>query len=486
MDRRTFNSYIRNAYQRQTIGKSEYTNMFTMSDYNNLYHDVADLVLKCKHLSAEEIREILYIKSGIEEKMRDFILRRGMAPGVVVSYGTSNYNEIITVGNAKEVTLASDGTVRDNRVPNSKDTIYDLASTSKIFMTLSILKLVSLNLVSMSDDITKYAPEFKYLKGVTIYDLLTFRIPLITDKRVELASDKGEAIDILHNIKPTYPTNQFYSDMGCIVLKYVVEHATNMPYYDFIKEYILDKAKMPDTSYRPTDVSRVASTNLYSKILTTNTSECIYYPDGEVHDPKAQKLENTSGDLCGHAGMFSTASDMTNLAISILNGSLLTEEEIRKMTKNQTGKIYFENDVMKSTQYFGYLCFLKNPNKVMSEVYEGLSGNAFSYAGYTGTKFTVDPVTGVYLFLGSNRTHDRVTFVDPSAKTLAYQSLMGRNMLVVPNEGIKVDTRRFAFERDDAIIIPLIRLSMQYKMLEDICGLENNKPMERVRRIEEY
>ena len=80
--------------------------------------------------------------SHVEDKVKSFILERKMAPGMVIKYGTSNFEEIIVIGNREEVELDASG----NLVPAIKkmtdDTIFDLASVTKLYTILSIIKLV--------------------------------------------------------------------------------------------------------------------------------------------------------------------------------------------------------------------------------------------------------------------------------------------------------------------------------------------------------
>ena len=483
MDKKRIKTYIEDAYNNQALGNNEYQGLFTMKDYHLMYNELLSLLTTHGCLPIEDLRDILYYRSGIEEKINAIIKDMGMAPGAVISYGTNKYNEIITIGNSKEVGFQNNHEVVSPKKMQS-NTIFDLASVSKMFITLSIIKLVDFGIVGINDEITKYCPEFTNLKGVTIFNLITFRVPLITDGKIENASDKGEALDLLHDIKINENSvKNVYTDMGAMILKYVIESSTGMSYYHFLETYILNKANMQETSYKPVDVSRVASTNYRTQLMGDGSVKVDIYEDGQVNDPKAQKMESTSGDLCGHAGVFSTASDMTNLALSIIDGSLLSKEDIDTITQNQTGSIYYENDIKKAHQYFGYLCYLKNPVLKESEVYHALSGKTFAYAGYTGTQFTVDPVNGVYLFLGSNRVHDRVTFIDPSIHPLSYKTSVNRKMVAVPGEGLKVDSRNFAYDKDYYIVHPLIRLSMQYKMLDDLLIDRDLEPVKRVRKL---
>lgn len=81
------------------------------------------------------------------------------------------------------------------------------------------------------------------------------------------------------------------------------------------------------------------------------------------------------------------------------------------MTINQTGRLIKDNDYI---QYFGYLCYLKNPNVIRSEVSHCLSNKAFAKPGYTGCQITVDPINQVYSFIGGNKCHNKITYIHPT------------------------------------------------------------------------
>ena len=92
---------------------------------------------------------------------------------------------------------------------------------TSIFVVLGAL----LDTFSIYDEIIKYEPRFKNLKGVTIFDLITFNTPLKTNGRVDRAFNKEEAEKILFDIEIDNTNNNTrpYTDMGAMVLKYVIE-----------------------------------------------------------------------------------------------------------------------------------------------------------------------------------------------------------------------------------------------------------------------
>lgn len=157
-----------------------------------------------------------------------------MVPGMVFSYGTNNYKETVVIGNRQEVTIDKNGTLVPDLEKMTEDTIFDLASVTKLFTSLSILKLVENNIIKLDDDIIKYAPEFKKMNGITIFDLLSFRVPLKTNGRIDNASSLEESVKKLFDIEidTNSTNNRPYTDMGAMVLKYVIEKASGLKYYD--------------------------------------------------------------------------------------------------------------------------------------------------------------------------------------------------------------------------------------------------------------
>lgn len=473
--------YVNDLYEKQNKGAAlEQQGLYSKKDYYELLKPVVDAVSKYKDYSLDEIRDILYKESGIEEKVKDFIYKKEMVPGMVFSYGTSNYKETVVVGNRQEVTLDQQGNLVPAVEKMTEDTIFDLASVTKLFTSLSILKLVQNGTISLEDEVKKYAPEFRNLDGVTIFDLISFGVPLKTDGRVDRANSKEEAESILLNIsvdKESENKNP-YTDMGAMVLKYVIEHASGMNYYQFVDNNILGKLQMNDThvvvpKYK---LDRVASTNLDGKFykdgnfaITTNATK------GIVYDPKAQIMGQPEGVLSGHAGMFSTAKDITNLAKGIMGGQVIDNEYVEMMAKNRTGRKYMEDDKEKYVQYLGFLCYSKHPQLANSELFHAMSGKAFASAGWTGSQLTVDPINQLYFFMSGNRSHNRMTFIDPAQRDKVVMDENGKKTIVLPNGEVKIDATRFAWDRDEVVVHPALKLSIQYKMLEDIYKLMNEK-----------
>lgn len=484
--------YINDLYNKQNEGAGkDQKDLFSKNDYYTLLKPVIDCVSKHKDHSLEELREMLFKQSGIEERIQEIIYKKEMVPGLVFSYGTDNYKETIVIGNRQEVAIDGNGNVVPAVEKMTEDTIFDLASITKLFTSLSILKLVENGSISLNDEVTKYAPEFKNLDGVTIFDLISFRLSLLTNGRIDdKANDKDKAEQILFDIhvnKESENKNP-YTDMGAMVLKYIIEHVSGMTLYQFVDENILKPLNMKDTHVlvpKP-KLYRVASTNLDCKFYNPKYDDngnmiskgdyiITNHENGIVYDAKARIMGQPEGVLSGHAGMFSTASDMTTLAKGIMGGQIIDDEYVEMMAKNRTGRKYIEDDKVKYVQYLGFLCYSKNPYLSSSEVYHALSGRTFASAGWTGTQLTVDPINQIYFFLAGNRSHNRMTFIGSEHKGEIMEDNFGKKTILLPNGETKIDATRFAWDRDTEIVHPALRLTIQYKMLEDIFKLTNEK-----------
>lgn len=474
--------YIDKLYTASNQGACpEQQGLFSKKDYYELLKPVVEAISLHKDYSIQELRDLLYTKSNIEQTVRDFILKKELAPGLVFTYGTKAFRETIVIGNKQEKAIDESGNISPSISQMTKDTIFDLASVTKIFTSLSILSLVQQGQIKLSDTVGKYAPEFKYIRDVSIFDLLTFNIPLRTEKRVDSASSRTEAEEIMYNIKidEGNPNTMPYTDMGAIVLKYVIEHVSGVDFYSFVVNNILNPLGMTDTHVKipKKKLDRVASGNFVGKVIKDGS----FIIDrnitaGVAYDPKARVMEQKEGNLSGHAGLFSTADDMVKLAKGIIDKKILNEDLFTMMAKNRTGKKYTTPEGNeKYCQFLGMLCWSKHPNVFYSELFHAMSGKSFASAGWTGTQLTVDPINELFFFMAGNRSHNRLVYVDPSQKDQLFTDENGKKGIILPTGEVIVDATSFAWDRDVAVVQPALKLSIQYKMLEDIIKLTNER-----------
>ena len=477
-----YDNYIEQLFQNQNIGAEEsQKNLYSKEQYENLLKVVLEVLKENKDASFQELREQLYQKSKIESLLKDFIQTRKMAPGAVISYGTRNFQEKLVIGNSQEVIL-QDGKWLPNVKEMDENTLFDLASCTKLFTAIAALKLVEQGELDLSADVTKYAPQFVNLKGIPVFQLLTFE-PLETKTRIEKAENVEQAEQILFEASKkevAYGSNM-YNDFAPMVLKYVIEKASGMKYEDYLYLEILQSINMNNTFVKVPE----------SKLNNTANGnyDGRYYKDGNFlirtaatlgvsTDDKARILGQPQEILSGHAGLFSCSEDMTKLAKALIDNKIINLDTRNYMAKNRCGFHFVTDDGKdKYSQYLGMLCYSKNPNLGSSEVHHLLSGRSFASAGWSGTQLTVDPINGLNLSLLSNRSHNRMTFIDGTKKDKVQIHESGLKTIILPDGREMIDATRYAWDRDD-ILHKCIELAFQYKMLEDITGYEKSTSKE--------
>ena len=200
--------------------------------------------------------------------------------------------------------------------PIDNGTIFDLASVSKVIGTTSaVMKLYDQGKLGLDDSVGRYLPQFAEgpKSAITIRHLITHRSGFPPFRRFFLmCSTAEEALDsaFATELVATPGDTTIYSDIGMITMGKVVEKITGMPQSEFLKKEFFDPLGMTSTMYNP-PVSlhdRVAPTEidtLWRKTLVR----------GQVHDENAALL----GGVAGHAGLFSTASDLAIYMQMLLN-----------------------------------------------------------------------------------------------------------------------------------------------------------------------
>jgi hypothetical protein len=170
-----------------------------------------------------------------------------------------------------------------------------------------------------------------------------------------------------------------------------------------------------------------------------------------------------------------------------MGGQVIDSKYVIEMAKNRTGRVFNEkeNGEKEYVQYLGFLCYSKNPILADSELFHALSGKSLASAGWTGMQLTVDPINELFFFMGSNRSHNRMTFIDPVQKDKIQIDEKGKKTILLPNGDVKIDATRYTWDRDPIVVHPAIKLAIQYQMLERIFSYEKeiNKRIENVKYI---
>lgn len=428
------------------------------NDYYLLLRSVLEVIKNNQNAkSIFTYRNELFKKSGLLELIESFVYETRVTPGLVIDFGTQKSRDIILCGYKDEVKLFNNQIIPTYTQVES-DTIYDLASTSKFFTCLAIYYLVDAGKIDLFKPITEYCPSFVNLNKVTVYDLLKFRQNIETNGRIDQTKSIKDAEQLLFNAVVNNDKNIYnhYSDMGAMILKYVIEATSKMKFTDFIEEIIIKPLKMEDTYLNvPQDKKeRIASENFYATVdqygIIHQNNYCF---KGLVHDPKANHIGHSLGNAPGHAGYFSTTVDMIKLANALLNNEIISRTSLRDISSNKVGEkidnIY--------TYYYGSLVYLKQPDPKKLSVYPPLSGRSFMSPGFAGTTLSIDPLNKITMFIGANRLHNRIYKIPDSFIQIDPNGCRYYQNKVVSS----------TFTRDKEILVKkVLDLAIEYQFLE--------------------
>ncbi|HEY9292809.1 MAG TPA: serine hydrolase [Microlunatus sp.] len=313
--------------------------------------------------------------------------------GVIVSYES--------VGKAVRYGLDGDAVVElpaDQQIDARRDTIWDLASMSKLFTATSVMQLIEQGRVGLEEPVVSYLPDFAAhgKSDILIRHLLTHTSGLIPDPIPSLWAGYDSYDERVAAILDTAPsaapgTQYVYSDLNFMTLGLVVEKVSGQRLDSYVHDHITRPLGMHDTMYNPPEAlkPRVAA------------EEYEPWADrglvwGSVHDENAWALDG----VAGHAGVFSTAYDIAIFAQTYLNGGsyrgarILKEDTVRLMLHDFNGASFPDD-----THGLGWeLGLVWYHGAIWSPV-------SFGHTGYTGTSIVVDPIEHQFVVLLTNRVH---------------------------------------------------------------------------------
>lgn len=314
----------------------------------------------------------------------------------------------VACGAGDHIERALDGDCRESSV-------FDLASVTKLFTGLCMMKLKEDGLLDFSRPVLVYDRRFERLGDITPEQLMAFGVTVKTPARLDACQDREEALAALLAAEAgERPQRRVYSDIPAMILKYVIEAAAGMPFYEYVKKVILEPAGMTET-WAKVPGERIGDCQDYNREHRIEGTRRILRTDGKPgvpHDPKAAMLQGDTGDLCGHAGLFSTMDDMIRFCRAILAGKIVSADSLKEMAVNRTGKLLADGT---HSQYLGYQCYVRHPEQYWSEIPVYMGKEAFGIGGFTGNHVSVDPARGLFTVFLGNRVKNRLTVVVPEA-----------------------------------------------------------------------
>lgn len=322
------------------------------------------------------------------DKLIDDAIAAGKTPGAV-----------LLVGQGDDVVYRKaygNRSIEPKKIPETPDTIFDMASLTKVVATApSIMILSDRGNLSVKDKVSKYIPDFAQngKQDITVEMLLLHRSGLVPDNDIS-DYDQGveQAWKNIYALKPKWePGTHFaYSDMNYIMLGKLVEVISGEPLDVFAKENIYQPLGMSHTQFKPPESWR--------DLIAPTEQRNGHWMIGEVHDPRSYAL----GGVAGHAGLFSTADDLSRYCRMLMHYGVLDGHRILK--QSTVKEMTTERCLPDGKGCRGYGFDIDTP-------YSGCRGDRFErgttygHTGFTGTMFWIDPIHQCYLILLTNSVH---------------------------------------------------------------------------------
>ncbi len=289
--------------------------------------------------------------------------------------------------------------------PMTLDTIFDVASLTKVVATTtSIMKLMEDGQIRMSDRVATFIPGFERFgkADITIRHLMTHTSGLRPDLDLgDPWTGADTAIELAINEVPTAAAGDrfVYSDINYILLGEIVHRISGEPLDQFAREHIFEPLGMSDTMFLPRAslLGRIAPTEKCTPYGWPCEGPDLQMLRGVVHDPTARRM----GGVAGHAGLFSTAANLSVFCQTLLNGGvyrgtrILAPLTVDKMT-TPAGSAS-----LRDARGLGW----DIDSSFSSNRGELLPIGSFGHTGFTGTSIWIDPATGLYVIFMSNRVH---------------------------------------------------------------------------------
>ena len=290
--------------------------------------------------------------------------------------------------------------------PMTLDTVFDMASLTKVVATTTaVMQLVERGVVRLTDPVATWVPGFgKYGKGgITVRHLLTHVSGLRPD--VDLGDPwKGYEAAIalaVDEVPQSSPGARFvYSDINFFLLGHIVQQASGLSLERYTADRVFTPLGMTDTGYLP-PIERVGRIAPTERCRFLDAWPC-QAPDveplrGVVHDPTARRM----GGVAGHAGLFSTARDLTRFARMLLGGGAIGPRRV--LAPLTVAKMIAPASPagMPSARGLGWdvdTSFSSNRGELMPI-------GSFGHTGFTGTSLWVDPRTRLFVIFLSSRLH---------------------------------------------------------------------------------
>ena len=338
----------------------------------------------------------------------------------------------------------------EDYVPVTTDTLYDLASNTKMYsVNYALQYLVDRGQISLDARITDFYPEFddegttifkdgtseemkaqilSWKSQLTIRDILMHQAGFDPDPQYHndqfnqvtqkpqqgvsnplFSQDREKTLEMVLASPLTYQpgSKTVYSDVDYMLLCFIVEQVTGKRLDAFLKETFWDPMGLTHVTYNPLQNGFQKEDCAATELQGNTRDGAISFQNvrtdtvwGEVHDEKAYYA---MGGISGHAGLFSNAEDLARLASVMLTGGYGGHQFFSKNTIDEFTKA-------KSLSYptWGLGWWRQGEIGRVNYFTTHASGNTIGHQGWTGTLTVIDPENDLVVVLLTNKKNSPV------------------------------------------------------------------------------
>jgi uncharacterized protein YbbC (DUF1343 family) len=312
-------------------------------------------------------------------------IRRGDVPGAVLHIECQGQVYTKAYGHRS---------VEPRREPMTVDTVFDLASLTKVVATTPlVMRMVERGQVSLDANARTYLPEFAEhgKEAITVRQLLTHSSGLAPGipSAEFVPTSYDEVISWICRCRPqAAPGSEIiYSDLNYHLLGEIVRRVSGQELDQLARREIWEPLGMTETGWLP-------DASLRSRIAPTEQVDGVVLR-GVVHDPTSRR----AGGLTAHAGLFGTAADLAKFARTMVNGGppLLQPRIVASMTVTQSPP------GLEPERGLGWEIRPAFDRSV--DAPPPGTHLAYGHTGWTGTSIWIDPPRRLFVILLTNRNH---------------------------------------------------------------------------------
>ncbi len=315
-------------------------------------------------------------------------IERRIFPGAVVR--VAHGNELLLNQAYGSTMYNAPGSVAVQR-----DTIYDIASLTKMFTATAVLRLVDQGMLDLHAPVVTYVPDL-YARDVTVFHLLTHTSGLDMRLSVLRHQSRTAILNAVYAAPLLHPpgTVVAYTNVNSLLLGEIVARLHGTPFDQALHDLVLAPLGLSETCFCPPAawLPRIAPTE-------NDADWRGRLVHGSVHDESAHAL----GGVAGHAGLFSTAADLFAFCRMWLD--LVTMDDGRRTTdewliRPETAQLATTNQTP-DLQFACGLGWMMDRANFMGNAPSG----SFGHTGFTGPAMLVVPSRQLIVVVLSNRVY---------------------------------------------------------------------------------